>query len=213
MMVADKSCDRISQLSKQGAYSRAWMIIDACTYSKYLFNVDEFYQMAQVGIFTEDDRVELIEGEVIELGRVSPRHAACVMRLNLHLCRQFDMRNIVSVHNPVRLDHYSEPLPDITLLKWRDDFYASSHRTPADVLLIIEVADTSVDFDRRIKLPLYVRAGIPETWVMVLPKDLIEVHSQPLNGKYQKVQRLKRGKRLASPTVAGLGFNVDDLLG
>jgi len=79
--------------------------------------------------------------------------------------------------------------------------------------LIVEVADTSVAYDRRVKLPLYARAGIPETWLMVLPKDIIEVHSQPVNGKYQKVQRLKRGKMLVSPTVAGLSFNVDDLLG
>jgi Uma2 family endonuclease len=180
---------------------------------KYLFNVDEFYQMAQIGIFTEVDRVELVNGEVIDLCKVSPRHAGCVTRLNSYLSRQLDMESIVSVHNPVRLGHYSEPLPDIALLKWRDDFYANGHPTPADVLLIIEVADTSVDFDRRIKLPLYARAGIAETWVMVLPKDTIEVHSQPADGKYQKVRRLKRGRRLVSPTLAGLSFDVDDLLG
>jgi Uma2 family endonuclease len=81
------------------------------------------------------------------------------------------------------------------------------------VLVVIEVADTSVNYDRNVKLPLYVRAGIPEAWLMVLGKEVIEVHSQPKNGKYQKVQRMKRGKILTSPTIPGLCFRVEDLLG
>lgn len=169
--------------------------------------------MADAGVFSEKDRLELIEGEVIDKSPISSHHAGCVTRLNTLLYRQPDLSAIVSVNNPVRIDEFSEPEPDIALLKPRDDFYSNAHPTPADVLLIVEVADTSVDYDRRVKLPVYARAGIPETWLMVLPKDIIEVHSQPVNGKYQKVQRLKRGKTLVSPTVPGLSFKVDDLLG
>ena len=180
---------------------------------RYYFNVDDYYRMADAGVFPIDARVELIEGEVVEMCPIGNRHAGCVNRLGTFLSRGVGGIAIVAVQNPVRLNDFSEPQPDIALLKPRADFYSNSHPTPADVLLIIEVADTSVDFDRRIKLPLYARAGIPETWLMLLPKDLIEVHSQPVNGKYQKVQRLKRGKALVSPTVSGLTFKVDDLLG
>jgi Uma2 family endonuclease len=99
------------------------------------------------------------------------------------------------------------------LLKPRKDFYSNSHPTPDNVLVVIEVADTSVNYDRNVKLPLYARAGIPEAWLMVLPKELIEVHSQPKDGKYQKVQRLKRGKTLVSPTILAFSCKVEDLLG
>jgi Uma2 family endonuclease len=169
--------------------------------------------MADAGLFPIGTRTELIDGEVIEMCPIGNRHAGCVNRLGMLLTRRAGDAAVVAIQNPVRLNDFSEPQPDIALLKPRDDFYSNAHPTPADVLLIIEVADTSVDFDRRIKLPLYARAGIHETWVMVLPKGIIEVHSQPVNGKYQKVQRLKRGRRLVSPTVAGLSFNVDELLG
>jgi Uma2 family endonuclease len=180
---------------------------------RYYFSVDDYYRMADAGVFPIDARVELIDGEVIEMCPIGNRHAGCVNRLGMILTRSVSDFAIVAIQNPVRLNDFSEPQPDIALLKPRADYYSNSHPTPADVLLIIEVADTSVNFDRRVKLPLYACAGIPETWVMVLPKDQIEVHSQPINGKYQKVQRLKRGKALVSPTVAGLHFKVADLLG
>ena len=117
------------------------------------------------------------------------------------------------MQDPIRLDDFSEPQPDLALLKPRKDFYSNSHPTPEDVLVVIEVADSSVIYDRNVKLPLYARAGIPEAWLMVLGKEVIEVHSRPKNGKYQKVQRLKRGKTLTSPTIPGLSFRVEDLLG
>ncbi|HKS39242.1 MAG TPA: Uma2 family endonuclease, partial [Blastocatellia bacterium] len=134
-------------------------------------------------------------------------------RLNSILNRKVGDFAIVSVQNPVRLNDFSEPEPDITLLKPRDDFYSQSHPTAADVLLVIEVAETSVEYDRSVKMPLYARAGIPETWLVNLPKEIIEIYTQPKNGKYQKVQRLKRGKLLASPTVTGLSISADDILG
>jgi Uma2 family endonuclease len=117
------------------------------------------------------------------------------------------------VQDPIRLSDFSEPQPDLALLKPRKDFYSNSHPAPEDVLVVIEVADTSVEYDRNIKLPLYARAGIPEAWLMVLGKDVIEVHSQPKNGKYQKVQRLKRGKTLTSKAIPSFSCRVEDLLG
>src|SRR2546422_2277310 len=182
-------------------------------YQKHYFNVDEYSRMAEVGLLSEDDRVELIEGEIIEMSPIGSSHGGTVKRSSNFLNRTLGDTVIVSVQNPIRLNDFSEPQPDLALLKPRKDFYSTSHPVPEDVLVVIEVADTSVNYDRNVKLPLYARAGIPEAWLMVLPKEVIEVHSQPKNGKYQKVQRLKRGKTLTSPTIPSLSCRVEELHG
>jgi Uma2 family endonuclease len=182
-------------------------------FKKHYFNVAEYYRMAEAGLFSPDDRVELIEGEVVDMSPIGRRHAGCVNRLNKLLNRNVVELAIVSVQNPIGIDDFSEPQPDLALLKPRADFYSNSHPVPADVLVVIEVCDTSVEYDRNVKLPLYARAGISEAWLLILPDDTIEVYSNPKDGKYQKVQRLKRGKNLVSPTVPGLTLRVDDILG
>jgi len=182
-------------------------------FQRHYFNVDDYYRMAEVGLLSAEQRVELIEGEIVEMSPVGSTHAGTVDRSNSFLNRNLGDAVIVRVQNPIRLDDFSEPQPDLALLKPRKDFYAKSHPTPEDVLVVIEVADTTVNYDRNIKLPLYARAGITEAWLMVLPKDIIEVHSQPRNGKYQKVQRLKRGKSLTSSAIPGFACKVEDLLG
>lgn len=176
------------------------------------FNVTEFYRMAAAGVFSEDDRVELIEGEILEMSPIGSRHAACVDRLTELFGLKIGGQAIIRVQNPIRLNDYSEPLPDISLLKRRADFYAEDHPTPADVLLVVEVADTSVDYDRNIKLPIYAQANIPEAWLVNLPKNVIEVYTQPGGGKYQKSQRLKRGEPLVSQQVSNLSLSVDEVL-
>lgn len=177
------------------------------------FNVTEYYQMAEAGVLKPDDRVELIEGEIIKMRPIGSPHAACVSRFARWLQTQAKVKALVSVQNPVRLDDFSEPVPDSALLKPRKDFYAARHPTPADVLLIIEVADTTLLKDRNVKVPLYARAGITETWLVNLPKQLIEVYSEPLNGKYRKSRKFKRGETVVSATVAGLSPKVNDILG
>jgi Uma2 family endonuclease len=180
---------------------------------KYFFSVDEYYRMAKAGLFSEGPHVELIEGEVIEMSPIGSRHAGCVDYLNSRLALKVGRLAIVRVQGPIRIDEYSEPQPDLALLKPRRDSYRRSHPTPSEVLLVIEVADTSVNYDRNVKLPLYTRSGIPEAWLIVLAKDSIEVHSEPKNGKYQKVQRLKRGKTLTSTIIPDLTLDVADILG
>jgi Uma2 family endonuclease len=177
------------------------------------FNVTEFYRMAAAGVFSEDDRVELIEGEILEMSPIGSRHAACVGRLTELFSQQAGSRAIVWVQNPIRLNDYSEPLPDIALLKRRADFYAEHHPTPADVFLIVEVADTSIDYDRNIKLPIYAQANIPEVWLVNLSKNIVEIYTQPANDKYQKSRRLKRGELLVSPQVSNLSIGVSEILG
>lgn len=177
------------------------------------FNVNDYYRMAEAGILTEDDRVELIEGEVIKMTPIGSRHAACVDRLTSLLSRFAGQTVIVRVQNPIRIDDYSEPQPDVSLLKPRDDFYAESHPTPDDILLVIEVADTSVEYDRHVKVPIYAQAGIPEVWLVNLSEDLIEIYSVAANGSYKNVRRVKRGESLSLQTIPAIAFSVDDVLG
>ena len=125
------------------------------------FTVSEYDRMIEAGILTKDDRVELIEGEIIKMAPINSRHAACVNRLNRLLNRKAGKVAIVSVQNPIHLGEYSEPEPDLALLRPRDDFYAQSHPKPKDMLLAVEVADSSAAKDRNLKVPLFARAGIP----------------------------------------------------
>jgi len=149
---------------------------------KRYFNVDDYYRMFQAGVFSQEDRVELIEGEVVEMSPIGSSHGGTVNRSSTFLRRKLDDIVIVSVQNPVRLDDFSEPQPDLALLKPRKDFYSKAHPIAEDVLVVIEVADTSLAYDRNVKLPLYARAGIPEAWLIVLAKEVIEIHSQPGRG-------------------------------
>src|SRR5215470_3510676 len=151
--------------------------------AKWAFTSDEYHRMLRAGILSEDDRVELIQGEIIKMSPIGSRHAACVKRLNSILSKSLD-RVVISVQDPVALNDYSEPQPDIALLKPRDDFYAGSLPTADDVLLIIEVADASLEYDGTVKLALYAESRIPEAWLAALPGDLVEAHSNPINGTY-----------------------------
>ncbi|MDQ3686896.1 MAG: Uma2 family endonuclease [Acidobacteriota bacterium] len=179
------------------------------------FNITEYYRMAAAGVLSENDRVELIEGEIVEMNPIGSRHAACVGRLTEILGRLVSGKAIVWVQNPVQINDYSELLPDVALLKRRDDFYAQANPQPADVLLIIEVADSSVEYDREIKIPLYAQAGIPEMWLVNLPKDTIEIYTQPLGESYREIRLVKRGESLASKRIPSIELiiNVDSVLG
>ena len=176
------------------------------------FNVDEYYRMAETGILSEADRVELIEGEVIQMSPIGSRHAACVGRLTDLLATVRD-RAIVWVQNPIRIDRYSEPVPDVALLRKRADFYSSNLPSAGDVLLVIEVADTSVDYDRDTKIPLYARSGIAEALLVNLPRDVIEYYCDPVGGKYQSVRIINRGESFTSQAVTGLTLSVEEILG
>lgn len=120
-------------------------------FQKHYFNVHEYHRMAEVGLLSEDSRVELIEGEIIEMSPIGSTHGGTVNRSSKLLHRKLDDIAIISVQNPVHIDDFSEPQPDLALLKPRKDFYSRSHPTPADVLVVIEVADTSVEYDRNVK--------------------------------------------------------------
>jgi Uma2 family endonuclease len=177
------------------------------------FTVDEYYRMAEAGILTEDDRVELIEGEIVEMSPIGSHHASQVKRLNALFTARLGPRAIVSVQDPVRLSRHSEPQPDLALLKPREDFYRRSHPDPGDVLVLIEVMDTTIEMDRRVKLPLYARSGIAETWLVDVNADRIEVYRSPSVDGYRDVRIFRRGESVGLEVFPDITFTVDDLLG
>lgn len=177
------------------------------------FTVEDYHRMAQAGIFSEDDRVELLKGEIVTMAPIGSRHQACVDRLTGVLSLQVARRAIVRVQGPVRLDEHSEPQPDVALLKNQVDYYAQRHPRPEDVLLVIEVAETSAEADRDIKVPLYARAGIPEAWLVDLSGECIEIFQEPSPQGYQEVRRVRRGHRLAPRAFPDLDLAAHDLLG
>jgi Uma2 family endonuclease len=177
-----------------------------------LFTVEEYHRMAEAGILSEDDRVELIEGELVTMSPIGSRHAACVARLTA-LLFPVEGRGILWVQNPIRLGARSEPQPDVTLLRYRPDFYASAHPGPEDVLLVVEVAETSADADRSLKIPLYARYGIPEAWLVDLLEEHIEIYRHPTPQGYRSLHIAHRGETVSPTALPDLELSVDEILG
>ena len=175
------------------------------------FTVHDYHRMGEVGILHEDDRVELIEGEIVEMAAIGTRHFTCVNQLNRLLVRGVGDAAIVSVQNPVRLDEHTEPQPDLTVLQVRD--YRESLPMPEDVLLLIEVSDTTLSYDRGVKLPLYARAGIPEVWIVDLVGEVIERHTDPSGDGYRSLKQARRGETIESTAPPELALRVDVILG
>ncbi|MEL6717484.1 MAG: Uma2 family endonuclease [Bacteroidota bacterium] len=178
---------------------------------KRLLEVKEYHRMIDANILSEDDRVELIHGEIIEMSPIKSFHASHVMRINHFLSNIVDEEVIVNVQNPILIPDYSEPEPDIALLKWDDDFYYEKHPQPADVILLIEVADSSLEYDQNIKLPLYATAQIPECWIINLREKQIEVYQHPKNGLY-KQRNIVQAQDEIEITSLSLTFPAQKLL-
>jgi Uma2 family endonuclease len=169
--------------------------------------------MGEVGIFSEDDRVELVCGEVIQMSPIGERHAACVAILTQLITLRLQRSALVWVQNPLRLDEYSEPQPDLAILKPRATHYRTSKPAPGDVLVVIEVSDSTLEYDRKVKMPLYAGAGIPEAWLVNLPEECVEVYSDPAGGEYQSVRSYARGEVVRSRSLAALRVSVAKVLG
>jgi Uma2 family endonuclease len=180
--------------------------------ARRLFTTDEYHRMAETGILSEDDRVELLDGEIVRMSPIGSRHAACVDRLAELFTRRLPSRAIVRIQSPILLGRRSEPQPDLALLKRRADYYAERHPQSADVLLVIEVVDSSREVDRGRKLPLYARSGIPEVWVIDLKRDEVEVYRRPALRGYQDHERVRRGQRVAPMAFPRTAFSVGDML-
>ena len=165
--------------------------------------------MAEAGILPEDARVELVEGEIVTMSPVSKRHMAAVKRLmDLLFPLQQARKALLQVQDPLRLSPESEPQPDLTLLSYRENFYRDKVPEAEDALLVIEVADTSLDYDLTVKLPLYAKAGIPEVWVVDLVRDRVHVFRKPQGEGYGEAQALEEGEL----SVLGLKVPVKEVL-
>jgi Uma2 family endonuclease len=151
--------------------------------------VEAYHRMGEVGIIAPDERVELIEGEVVEMAPIGSRHSGLVNRLNHLLVQAVGNRAVVSVQNPVRLSRTSEPQPDFAVLKPRADDYQSATPRADDVLLLVEVAESSLKYDRELKAPLYAAHGIPELWVIDVVERLFWRYCDPQPGGYVHVEQ------------------------
>ncbi|HEY1885652.1 MAG TPA: Uma2 family endonuclease [Roseiarcus sp.] len=176
------------------------------------FDVDAYYKMAKAGVLGDARRVELIDGEIIEMAAIGSPHAAVTNRLVRCFAQVVaDGLALMSVQNPLRLDGYSEPEPDLAILRPRADSYRANHPTAADVLLLVEASETSLAYDRGVKLALYARFGVPEVWIVDLPGGAIEVYREPKKGAYVSRERFTNGS-LAPALVSGVTIDVAGLL-
>ena len=182
--------------------------------TKRRFNVKEFYLMADAGVFDESDRVELIDGEIVEMAAIGSYHAGCVKCLNALFSRIAGDRIIVSIQGPVQLDKLTVFQPDLAILLHRDDFYMDSHPTPKDVLLITEVSDNRVDYDRNVKIPKYAQTEVAEVWQVNLVYEFIDTFSDmdPVTGRYRSMRRYSGGDSITPTLLPNISLNVSEIL-
>ncbi|MEM6361026.1 MAG: Uma2 family endonuclease [Bacteroidota bacterium] len=180
--------------------------------SKRLISVNEYHVMAEAGILTSEDKVELIQGEILEMSPIGTKHAAIVDKLTNLLVKIVSNTAIIRVQNPVYINDLNEPEPDISVLKTRRDYYADIHPGGDDTLLVIEVSDTTYHYDKEVKVPLYGSAGIPEYWILKLDSKEIEVHTVPAKGGYKKIE-LFYPEDLVSLSFCQKEILVSDLIG
>jgi Uma2 family endonuclease len=175
------------------------------------YSVDDYEEMIRLGVLTENDRVELIRGEIVAKMPIGPKHAGCVKRLNRLFNRSLGGRVLIGVQDPVRLPD-SEPEPDISLIRPRDDDYASGYPQPPDIFLIIEVSDSMLSDDRNTMRPMYAEAGITEFWIVNLVDECLEVYRDPRpDGTYQDVRLLRRGDSTDIAALPGVIIAVDEI--
>lgn len=177
------------------------------------FSVDDYHTMIDLGMLRNVERAEIIDGELIETMPIGHAHASCVKTLSEILRDMLGKRVTYSVQDPIWLDEYSEPIPDLALLKRRDDFYRGRNPLAEDTLLLIEVSDSTLDYDRNRKLPLYARSSIPEVWLVNLQAGNIEIHCQPRDYSYAVVKIFRRGETIISEGFPDLAVSVDEIIG
>lgn len=180
--------------------------------TRHRITVDDYYRMAGAGILGEDDRVELINGEIVDKAPIGSPHAGSLHRLTHLFSQVLHEQAILSIQNPVRLDSYNEPQPDLALLRPCGDFYSRSHPQADDVLLIVEVAETSLAYDLKIKLPLYARHGIPEVWVLDLNGHCLNLFSRPEDGAYKDSSTLTQAGPLAPLMLPQARIELEGLI-
>ena len=181
--------------------------------ARHRFTVDEYHRMAEVGLLHEDSRVELIDGEIVDMSPIGHRHAVRVAYLSQLFPERLGRLAFVWAQNPIHLFGHAEPQPDVALLRPRADFYAGKRPDAGDVLLVIEVADSSLEYDRRVKAPLYARHGIAEYWLVNLVEGHVAVYRDPAPNGYRSVHIARPGEELHPLAFPDLVLAVDEILG
>ena len=179
---------------------------------KHRFTVEQYYKMAEVGILGVEQRTELIEGEVIEMSPIGAKHSACLSKLADVLRDRTRKRALVRQQNPICLSDRSEPQPDVAVVKERQDYYAESHPLPSEIILLIEVSDSTLKYDRDVKIPLYAKVGISELWIANLEAQVFEVYRQPSETGYQQVQIYGKGEVINLQMLPDVAIAVNEIM-
>jgi Uma2 family endonuclease len=180
--------------------------------TRHRFTLDDWHQMIEAGVLRKDQRLELLDGEIYDMAPIGPSHQGVVNFLTRFWVTRLGTRAVVSVQGPVTAPPRSEPQADLALLRDRQDFYRTAHSQPRDVFLVIEVAESSLDYDHA-KLRFYARAGMSEVWIVNLPDDGIEVYRDPSGESYVERRVVRRGERLACLAFPDVTLAADDILG
>lgn len=181
--------------------------------SRKIFTVSEYHKMIDAGVFVGNSNYELIEGEIVKKMTQGNFHISCVNRLTRLFSLNLNDEFILSVQNAVVIGGISEPEPDVTLLKFREDFYASGKATSEEVLLLVEVSDTTLKYDRDVKLRIYAEAEIEEVWIVNLPRQVLEVHTNPVKGKYKLVKKYEKNQTVSPKEFPNIKLKVSDIFG
>jgi Uma2 family endonuclease len=181
--------------------------------TSHRFTVEDWDRLIEVGFFTKYDRVELLDGEIFDITPIGDPHEASVDRLTRHFVTRAGERAIVRIQGSVQVSKYSVPLPDVAVLAPRDDFYRGGKPQPDDLLLVIEVSDSSLAFDRGPKARLYAAGGVAEYWVVDVNGEVVDVCTEPSADGYRSVSTVGRGATLAPICLPGVSLTVDEILG
>lgn len=187
------------------------LITSNSTSNVHKFTVQQYELMLEAGVFAESDRLELINGEIRVMSPIGRKHAVCVAKATKNFERKLGDRTIIWAQNPILLSNYFQPRPDLAILKLRDDFYAEALPTPDDILLLIEVADSTIAYDRDVKSSLYAANGVPEMWLFDVNKRVVEGYSQPSASGYKRMQRYDKNDTLVMVAFPDIVFNWEEI--
>ncbi|MCF3645440.1 Uma2 family endonuclease [Planktothrix agardhii] len=178
---------------------------------KRYFTVEDYQKMGEVGVFKADENNELVAGEIIKMSPIGKRHAACVNRCNHLFYQILGDQILISVQNPIQLNNLSQPQPDLVLLQPRPDFYEERHPQPSDIILLIEVSDTTIDFDQQVKIPLYCQSDIQEVWLIDLNQNIVRVYRTPTANGYQSIQFFTVEQTLTLAAFPEFNININQI--
>ncbi|HZQ36440.1 MAG TPA: Uma2 family endonuclease [Dehalococcoidia bacterium] len=176
------------------------------------FTVDEYEKMTEAGVLYPEDHVELLAGEIVQMAAEGVRHMSCILHANRWFSAQASESAVILVQSPIKISEHAMPEPDIALLRLEPSLYATRHPEPRDVLLLIEVSDSSIGRDHAVKLPLYAGAAIYEVWIVDLTTDAVEVYRDPSAAGYREMERFGRGATIAVSALPALQVPVDKIL-